>query len=269
MVMKRVVLPLFITVLVAACGIDPGAITPTSVPDTTITTAPDTTTTTVPDTTTTTAPDTTTTTDPTTTTTAPTTTTTTLPGEPTDVGPGAGDTLMVIGVRHDDVLNLRAAPGATQPVVATIPPTEMGLEALGETRVVGTSHWTKVEHGSHIGWVHMGYVGYSGSVDDGTAYVVDQLHEYPTAPTMQELGAIIAAVFASDDPQVTSRVVQVTPATSGSLAEVTLDVIGYADDAISGVRIHVFGEKVSDGYSLKSVEVMLICLRGVADGVCS
>lgn len=269
--MKRVALPLVITMLVAACGIEPGATTATSVPDTTVTTPTTTVTTpatTAPTTTATTAPTTTTTAPTTTTTTAP-TTTTTLPGEPTDVGPLAGVTLMVIGVRYAEVLNLRAAPGATQPIVGTILPTEMGLEALGETRVVGTSHWTKVEHGSQIGWVHMRYVGYGGDVEDRTAFVVGQLHEYPVAPTMLELGSIIAAVFASDDPQVTSRVVQVTPATSGSLAEVTMDVIGYADDAIAGVRLHIFGEKVSDGYSFKSVEVMLICLRGVADGICS
>jgi enoyl-CoA hydratase len=35
-----------------------------------------------------------------------------LPGEPIDFGPAAGDVLAVIGVSHDDVLNLRSAPGA-------------------------------------------------------------------------------------------------------------------------------------------------------------
>jgi len=70
------------------------------------------TTTTDPSPTTTGEPSTTPTTEP------PTTTTTTLAGEVIDFGPRAGAILGVVGVRHDDVLNLRAGPGTDQAVLA-------------------------------------------------------------------------------------------------------------------------------------------------------
>ncbi len=254
---------LVLGLVVAACGVEPGSAT---LPEVTTSTTPVTTTSTSP-TTTSTLPSTTTTV-PTTTTTLP-TTTTTVPGEPTVLGPGPGDILMVAGVRFNDRLNLRSAPGTSQTIIATIPPTEMGLEAVGETRVLSGSYWTKVIHDGKTGWVSMSYVGYAGDVDDMTAVVVDALGEYPAAPTMQELGPIIAAVFASDDPQVKSRLVQVTAGSGGSLGEIVYDVIGFADDSVGGLRLHIFAEKVADGYSFKTVEVMLICLRGVHSGACA
>lgn len=246
-----------ITLVAVACGGDAG---------TTTTTVLDTTTTQLPSTTISLPP--TATTAPSTTTTAPGPTTTTLPGTPIDLGPVLlGDTLMVIGVRYDDVLNLRAAPGATQQILGTISPLEMGLKAVGETRQLSGAFWTKVQHQGETGWVHMGFVGYAGDVEDQTAAVVAELGGYPTATTMTELGLLIAAVYESDEVQ--SKVVQVTPVTAGDLAEVTFDVIGFADDAVGGARVHIFAEKVSGGFAFKTVEVRAICIRGVdADGLC-
>ncbi len=248
-----------IILVVVACGGDAGTST-TASPTTTLLTP----TTSLPPTTTQPGP---TTTSPSPTTTSPSSTTTTLPGTPTDFGPRAGDILMVVGVRHDDVLNLRAAPGASQTILGTIPPTEKALEAAGETRQLPGAFWTKVQHEAKTGWVHMGFVGYPGSVEDQTAAIVAELGGYPTATTVTELGLLVAALYESDE--VTSRVVQVTPVTSGDLAEVSFDVIGFADDSLGGARLHVFAERIPTGYGLKTVEVQAICIRGVdADGVC-
>lgn len=68
-----------------------------------------------------------------------------LPGEPIDFGPARGDTLAVIGVAHDDVLNLRAAPGADQKILDGIPPLHDALNALGETRQLPGSMWIGVD----------------------------------------------------------------------------------------------------------------------------
>src|SRR5687767_1075984 len=46
--------------------------------------------------------------------------TTELAGEPSDIGPAEGDVLGVVGVAHDDVLNVRSGPGAAQKVIATL-----------------------------------------------------------------------------------------------------------------------------------------------------
>jgi hypothetical protein len=174
---------------------------------------------------------------------------------------------MVIGVRHDDVLNLRVGPGVGEAILEEIPPTFSDLVALGNTRQLPDSFWIEVDYEGTEGWVHMSYIGYEGVVDDQTSVVVDELGEIPVEATMTGLAELVAGVFVSEEPE--SDVVQVTPVTSGDLAEVTYDVIGLGDDAVRGLRLHIFAEETSDGFSLKSVEVTSICGRGVdADDLC-
>jgi hypothetical protein len=268
--MRRVIPVLLATValLAAACGGDSGADSTTS---TSIST-PTTSTTAVESTTTTsTLPTSTTTAEATTTTTtgAPGTTTPTgLPGEPIDFGPAEGDVLMVIGVRHDDVLNLRAGPGTNQAIREGIPPAFTELVARGNTRQLPSSLWIEVSYESTTGWVSLRFVGYEGDTTDETARVVSDLGETPVESTMTALGDLVAEQFASqDEPE--SDIVQMTPVTTGDLAEVTFDVVGLGDDAIRGVRLHIFAEPGSGGFSLKSVEATVICGRGVdADRAC-
>lgn len=260
--MRRRALFVAVLLLVAACGSDAG-VTSTSGPTTTNI---ETTTTSMPPVDTTEVPG-TTTTEATTTTTSPGTSTTTLAGEPIDLGPVRGDVLMVIGVRHDDVLNLRAGPGVASPIVARVPPLSAGLVAEGKTRSMPGSFWIEVEYEGAQGWVNMSYVGYEGFVDDQTSTVVAELGEIPVEPTMTGLGELVASTFASTEPA--SDIVQVAPVTIGDLAEVTYDVIGLGDDAVRGLRLHIFAEKVDDGFTLKSAEVTSICSRGVdTDDLC-
>lgn len=197
------------------------------------------------------------------TTTSLSTTTTTLPGEPIEFGPMEGDDVMVIGVSYNDVLNLRELPGTSFPVVAEIPPDYRELIALGNTRDIGPSFWIELDYEGTTGWVHFGFIAFEGVTDDMTAFVVDQLGERPTAATMPDLGLVVVDVFASDDPE--SSVVQVTEATVGDLGEVTFDVVGLGDDAVRGLRLHVFAEPLTDGFGLRTVEVTTLCSRGVTD----
>ena len=174
---------------------------------------------------------------------------------------------MVIGVRHDDVLNLRAGPGVASPVVDEIPPTYTELVARGNTRDLPGAFWIEVEYEGTTGWVHLGFVGYEGGVDDQTSVVVEELGERPVAASMTDLGEVVAGVFASEDPE--SAIVQVTPVTGGDLAEVTYDVIGFGDDAVRGARLHIFAEMAGGEFTLRSVEMTSICGRGVdANDLC-
>lgn len=253
--MKRTILSLSALALVlAACGDGDGAApTTTTEANTTTSTAPSTTTT-VPETTTTTAPDTTTTTEP--------------AGEPIDFGPREGDTVAVIGVAHDDVLNLRAGPGADQEILAEIPNTFEGLVALGNTRDVGDAFWIEVDHEGTTGWVHFSFIGFIGVTDDMTAAVIDELGESPVAETMADIGLVVAETFASDEPA--SEIVMVVAPSVGDLGEVTYDVIGVGDDAVRGFRVHVFGQPADETFGIKSVEVTTLCGRGVTDdGLCT
>lgn len=251
----------------SACGGDAAGPTTTVAPPPT--TSPLATTTVIDPTTTTVTPSTTgTEADTTTTSSRETTTSTTLAGRPIDFGPAPGDRLMVIGVHHDDFLNLRAGPGPDLPILDRIPPTFTALVAKGNTRQLTSSLWIEVDYKDTAGWVHMSFIGYEGGVTDDTSRVVAELGEYPVESTMTDLAELVAGLYTSTDES-GSHVVRVTPVTTGDLAEVTYDVIGLADDAIRGVRIHVFAEQSDGRFGLESVEVTTICGRGVdADSAC-
>lgn len=244
---------LVVAMLVAAC----------SPADTGVTTIPDTITTTS-----TLVPETTTTTSSPTTTTPATTTSTELRGEPIDGGPRRGAILWVVGVAHDDVLNLRAAPGADQTILDGIPPTYDSVLALGQTRSL-PAWWTNVEYGGTTGWVNIAYLAYAGATADMTSAVLAETGGSLDAPTMTELGAAVSDVLASEEPP--SDIVLVVPESIGDLGEVTYDVIGIGDDSVLGFRLHVFGEPTGSGFTLKTVESTVFCHpnRGVTDdGLC-
>lgn len=205
-----------------------------------------------------------------TTTTAP-TTTTELPGEVFDLGPREGMVLGVVAVRHDDVLNVRAAPGTDQDIVAELDPLEDQVVALGNARALPNSIWFEVEVEGTTGWASSAFLGSIGATDDITSVVVDELGEIPVAETMEDLGLIVAETQASAEPE--SRIRMSVAPSVGDLGEVTYDVIGIGDDAILGFRLHVFGAPTEggEGFSLMSVESTLICHahRGAAaDGGC-
>jgi hypothetical protein len=236
-----------VALVIAGCGggeVADSTTTASTLPQTTVTTVESTTTTTVPE------------------------TTTTLPGEPIDIGPNAGDVLAVIGVAHDDVLNVRMAPGTDQPVVAELAPLADAVLALGDARALPESIWFEVEAEGVTGWASSSFLGYLGETTDVTAGVVENLGELPRAETMLDLGLIVAETLASDDPP--SRIVMSVSPTVGDLGEVTYDVVGIGDDAVRGFRLHVFAtpDEGGEGFVLKSVEQTLLCGRGLSGELC-
>lgn len=250
--------------LLAACGTETGGASTTPEPPVTTTVAPSTTT--VAPSTTTLAPSTTTTALDSTTSSSS-ATSSTLAGSPIEFGPAEDDVLMVIGVAHDDVLNLRAGPGVGAGSLDGIPPTYDELVALGNTRELPQSFWIEVDYDRAEGWVNLSFVGYQGSVSDETAHVVATMGGYPTNSAMTGLAEEVAGVFA-EGTAIRSSVVQVTPVSEGDLVEVTYDVIGLEDDSIRGVRLHIFAEEVTSGVRLRNVEATVICGRGVDGEVC-
>ena len=195
-----------------------------------------------------------------------------LPGEPIEFGPRAGDVLAVVGVAHDDRLNLRAGPGTDQAILARLSPTEDAMVAQGATRTINdTSFWYEVEVDGTTGWVSAGFVAYLGPVNDITSKVVADLGSRPTATTMEELGRIVASSQrVPTDNGYSGLSMVVAPDETGDLGEVTWEVLGLADDSVWGLRLHVFGTPVAGGFSLKSVEQTLLCGRGGSpDGLCT
>ena len=78
----------------------------------------------------------------------------------------------------------------------------------------------------------------------------------------------MADVYANRD--VDSDIVVVVPLAVGDLGEITIDVIGLADDSLGGLRLHVFGQPAETGeaFSLAAVESTTLCMRGVSDELC-
>lgn len=198
--------------------------------------------------------------------TATSSTSSTLAGTPIDFFPQTGDELAVVGVAHDDVLNVRVGPGIFNDIVDTLEPTG-STTATGNARDLGLAIWVEHATGDTVGWSNFVFLAFAGATDDATAEVVGLLGEVPTADSMEALGVIVAQSLASEEPP-SFIVVSVAP-TVGDLGEVTYDVIGLGDDAVYGYRLHVFGEPFTDGFSLHTVERTYLCSRGVdADELC-
>lgn len=270
---RLIVLAVAAALVAVSCGGDDGSTTTPAETQAPATTAPVDTTappaTTAPAPTTTEAPPTTTTPTSTTAPPPPATTTTTLAGEPFDLFIDPGDILGVVGVQHDDVLNVRRGPGIGEPILTTLEPLEEDVPATGEERLLSQSIWYEVTVDGITGWASARFLAFIGETTDGTSFVVDRLGEIPVAETMLDLGAIVVDLYRSEDPPSTITV-SAAP-TVGDLGEVTYDVVGLGDDAVLGTRLHVFGQPTDggEGFSLKSVEVTSLCARGLTeDGIC-
>lgn len=199
-----------------------------------------------------------------------------LPGTVFELAPPAGRVLAVIGVRHDDVLNVRLAPGTDNPVVAQLTPLAADFVASGRARMLTQSIWWEVTTADGIvGWVSSRYTAQIGPTSDLTSQVVDQLGGIPEEETMTDLGLVVAESFRPDDPDMPFEIVQVVLPEVGDLGEITYDVVGLGDDAIQGLRLHVFGQpsESGEGFHLMSVESTDMCspVRGVSEpsGLCA
>lgn len=194
-----------------------------------------------------------------------------LPGTTFEPAPSSGQVLAVVGVRFDDVLNVRLAPGTDNQVVAELDPLAADFVATGRARQLTSSAWWEVTTADGtVGWVSSDFAAIMGSTSDITSGVVSALGATPSAETMTDLGTLVAETLAPDPEE--SRVTLTVEPTVVDLGEVTYDVVGIGDDSRSGVRIHVFGQPLDsgEGFSLKSVEATDMCARGFseADELC-
>ncbi len=173
----------------------------------------------------------------------------------------AGDELGVIGVAHDDVLNLRSGPGTNNGIVATVAPTD-SVFATGKARALSRSTWYEVStRGGTKGWASARHLSIPGATEDVTASYLAQ-HDRPSAETMTALGEEVARDFLPSE-QGSFIAMSVGP-TVGDLGEVTYDVVGLADDSVRGVRLHIFAEPhdSGDGFELRTIEATFYCDRG-------
>lgn len=173
----------------------------------------------------------------------------------------AGDELAVVGVAHDDVLNVRSGPGTNRRIVARLAPTDSAF-ATGKARALSRSVWYEVSTRSGAkGWVSARYLAIPGDVDDVTSDYLAE-HPRPAAISMTTLGEIVAADFLPDAQG--SYIAMTVAPTVGDLGEVTYDVVGLADDSVRSLRLHIFAQPhdSGDGFELRTIEARSFCIRG-------
>jgi uncharacterized protein YraI len=188
-----------------------------------------------------------------------------LPGDGFEGFAQAGDQLTVVGVAHDDVLNMRRGPGTSFAVVTELGPVGEMVEATGRARLLTRSLWYEITTGAATGWVNAGFLAYPGSVEDVTSEVIESMGEPPQGPTVMAVGRAVAEERASTD--VTPRIVVAAAPAADDPGSVTCDVVGLADDAVLGYRLRILvtPDDSGDRFTLASVEQMSLCGRGLDD----
>lgn len=188
-----------------------------------------------------------------------------LPGEVVDV-PHLNEVVTVIGVEAGSGLHYRTGPGTEFESVGTLEPLDI-RPAYGEIRRrEDGSHWAQVmKTDGWFFWMNMKYLAFPGGTTDLTA----DLAELPSAATVEEAGLLVARQRTADHPPSVETVVVDGPV-DGDVGEVVIDVVGLADDALAGERLHVTTERTGQGHTVRSVELTPLCARGATeDGLCT
>lgn len=182
--------------------------------------------------------------------------------EVTYVPHDAGTAFSVIGVAHDDVLNVRSGPGVAFEVIDTLGPEATDVVYSG--RAWSTNFYEVTADGT-TGWASGRYLAPMAGTFDETSRVINLLGRRPEAPTMQTLGRQVAEVFVPESQEQEGSGTQVAMSVApsiGDVGEVAFDVVGLFDDSVYAFRVRVFGVPGDGSFSLGSVEVTNYCMRG-------
>ncbi len=195
-----------------------------------------------------------------------------LPGTPAAFGPTEGTRLGVIGVTHDDWLNLREVPNGQ--IVATLSirignsaaegPSLLvrepdavghlatldivGLTATGRSRQLTTSTWHEIQAGPVIGWASSNYLApfAPGQVQDVTSEVAFGIGSEAEAATLRELTDVVVAEFASQADPVSRVRTVAPPSVFEGVVEIAVDVVGLPDDSVRGYRLTIAADAAGD-----------------------
>ena len=109
-----------------------------------------------------------------------------------------------------------------------------------------------------------------GSTEDISWWVVEVLGSIPSAETMTALGYLVVGALVPDEGERAAQISVVEGPVIGDLGEITLDVVGLADDSVLGYRLRIFAHppEAESGFTLKTVERTLLCRRGVSGDLC-
>lgn len=223
-----------------------------------------------------------------------------LPGDPYEYGPDAGDSLAVVGVDYDDVLNVRDVPfgeitatlGVGHPrayllevrgmpsdePIAWFDSWDGAITATGRTRKLSTTVWHEVRVAGVTGWASGAYLAPIGLGEDVTERLIEILGRRPVADTLIDLAMLAVEALTAPEPP-TRVVVTTAPGVFEAIGEVTVDVLNLPDDSLLGYRLYISADAGDDWmsedpgpFTLRTAAQTILCRthRGVtADGLCN
>ena len=170
----------------------------------------------------------------------------------------ATGTWSVVGVAHNDKLNVRKAPNAGAAVLTRLGPTATRIKATGKRQ----GQWWQLSTAQGQGWANSRYLGQLGKPVDITA----EAREIGIAPTAAALvRKVVRSQAAMGEGELRGPVTA-----ARSSGQFTVDVLGYADDAIAGERFIVRTFPGEAGFQVRSASATPICARAVTkEGLCN
>ena len=171
-----------------------------------------------------------------------------------------GDVLGVVGVAHDDRLNVRLRPGTAQPVMTTLAPTAE-VVATGQVWALPESTWYELQSGP--GWVNSRHVAFIAA----TRAVPPRVWEgwELEAETITQLGQLFIDQAVADlDSPPSITVISVAPTDT----EITYDIVGIGDDDQYGSRVRIIARDPSENVEaaflqIERIEATAFCSQGI------
>ncbi len=208
-------------------------------------------------------------------------------GKRFDYGPAKNTVMHVVGVRFDDVLNLRKAPGANAELVTSKAPGPLPfpqLLSLGSGWLLdnGAAWWHaeindpgNARHGLHV-WAHTNYLKPLAAASNKTNAIVQIIgSDYSGVENLKQK---LLQLRSGDSSSIKIVVSQDEMGLDASGGSVQIELLGYKDDSVYG-EIFYFtftnqwdNSKANDrkitGQQIGQILVTPVCQRGVSDGLC-
>lgn len=182
-----------------------------------------------------------------------------------------GRVLGVTKVLPDDVLYVRASPGASAAIVGALPFDATGITATGEMKVDGRTTWLEVSYAGFTGWASRTYLDQVASSRNVTEEWVKRLGSAasPDALARKLAGALNEMVASEGEGEMEGggSAVLVGVTKSGPPRAVVY-VRGYMDDSVSGEQFVLTMREDGGSYVVDTVRASVICARGVAGSLC-
>lgn len=179
--------------------------------------------------------------------------------------PAVTDEVAVIGLAGGESLDIHALPGLDQPVIGMVPAGAADVIVLGDAfETADGVTWWLVRYESTQGWVQP-EVAFVGATRNSTGRLQIALGDRG----FDDLDALAIAVAEEYAATATDAQIAVVSSTTAP-PRVTVDVVGFDDDAVAGVRLIVVGAGPAGRVQVESVQEIPLCRRGVTvEGLCT